>query len=151
MTETMTDTQNSCIFCNIVAGKAPAYVVEEDDLTMCILDIHPYAKGHCLVIPKRHVPWWHELTDEEHASLFKMAKTVGNRIMERLKPDFVYLYARGTQVPHTHIFLIPTSSGDVLDRFLSSLENFQVSLQGLAEFRSPSEMEDAARILRKTD
>lgn len=142
-------TKKSCIFCDIVAGRAPAHIIEEDALTLCILDIHPYTRGHCLVIPRRHVPWWHEMTDEENTALFRMARTIGNRMMETFHPDFVFLYARGRRIPHTHLFLIPTYSGDVLDRFFNALENFQESPQALAKLKDPAEMAEAARILRK--
>ena len=54
-----------CVFCEIVAGNAPAHRIYEDDLSLGILDINPFAEGHSLVIPKRHVPWWHDLTEEE--------------------------------------------------------------------------------------
>ena len=143
--------EKSCAFCDIVAGKAPAHIIDQDDLSMCILDIHPYTKGHCLVISKRHVPWWHELTDEENASLFKLSKTVANRMMDKFNPDFVFLYARGRRIPHTHLFLIPTFSGDVLDRFFNALENFQESPQMLAKLKEPATMADAAQLLRETD
>lgn len=36
-------------------------------------------------------------------------------------------YVRGRRIPHTHLFLIPTYSGDVLDRFFNALEHFQES------------------------
>jgi histidine triad (HIT) family protein len=138
----------SCVFCDIVAGKAPAHIIDQDDLSMCILDIHPYTKGHCLVISKRHVPWWHELTDEENASLFKLSKTMANRMMDKLNPDFVFLYARGRRIPHTHLFLIPTYSDDVLDLFFNALENFQESPQMLAKLRGPDSMAEAAELLK---
>jgi histidine triad (HIT) family protein len=115
---------------------------------MCILDIHPYTKGHCLVISKRHVPWWHELTDEENASLFKMAQNIAKRMMGKFNPDFVFLYARGRRIPHTHLFLIPTYSGDVLDRFFNALENFQESPQMLAKLQEPAAMAEAADLLK---
>jgi len=140
--------KTDCVFCDIIAGKAPAHIIDEDDLSMCILDIHPYTKGHCLVISKRHVPWWHELTDEESTGLFKMAKNVANRIMEKFEPDFVFLYARGRRIPHTHLFLIPTFSGDVLDRFFNALENFQESPQALTKLRKPASMAEAAKLLK---
>ena len=143
--------EKNCVFCDIVAGKAPAHIIDQDDLSMCILDIHPYTKGHCLVISKRHVPWWHELTDEENASRFKLSKTVANRMMDKFNPDFVFLYARGRRIPHTHLFLIPTFSGDVLDRFFNALENFQESPQMLAKLKEPAAMAEALQILRKTD
>ena len=136
-----------CVFCDIVEGKAEAYKIYEDELSMCILDTHPYTKGHCLVISKRHVQWWHELSDEENASLFKMAKVIANRMMEKFHPEFIFLYARGKRIPHTHIFLIPTYSGDVLDRFFNALENFQESPQDLVKLKEPGSMEEAARLL----
>jgi histidine triad (HIT) family protein len=70
------------------------------------------------------VPWWHELSDEENASLFRVAKIVAEKMMAALKPDFVCMYARGRRIPHTHIFLVPTYSGDVLDLFLGGLLSF---------------------------
>jgi len=139
--------EKSCIFCDIIAGKAEAYKIYEDDLSVCILDIHPYTKGHCLVIAKRHVQWWHELTDEENASIFKMAKIVANRMMDKFHPDFVFLYARGRRISHTHLFLIPTYNGDVLDRFFNALEKFQESPQELANLKEPAAMAEAAKIL----
>jgi histidine triad (HIT) family protein len=140
----------NCVFCDIAAGKAPAHKIDEDDLSLCILDIHPYTKGHCLVISKRHVPWWHELTDEENASLFKMAKTVAGKMMDKFNPDFVFLYARGRRIPHTHLFLIPTFSGDVLDRFFNALENFQESPEMLVKLTEPAAMIAAADLLKST-
>jgi histidine triad (HIT) family protein len=147
----MMNVQHSCVFCDIVAGKAQSYKVQEDELSLCILDIHPYTKGHCLVVSKRHVQWWHELTDEENESLFKMAKTIANRMMDKLNPDFVFLYARGRRIPHTHLFLIPTYSGDVLDRFFNALENFQESPEMLSKLKQPEAMNDALELLQTKD
>jgi histidine triad (HIT) family protein len=139
----------NCVFCNIVAGKATGRVVYENELSMVILDIHPYAEGHCLAIPKRHVQWWHELTSEENASLFEAAQVVAKRMMKKLKPEFVCMYARGRRIPHTHIFLIPTYSGDVLDRFFNALENFQESPEHLAKIKTPEFLDKAMNILKE--
>lgn len=139
----------SCIFCDIVKEKAPCYKIYEDDLSLAILDINPFSKGHCLVIPKRHVPWWHELSMEENASLFMVAKVVAEKMMKILTPDFVCMYARGRRIPHTHIFLVPTHSGDLLDRFFNALELFQESPPALATLRERSSMERIAEDLRK--
>jgi histidine triad (HIT) family protein len=142
------DSQKCCIFCDIVAGKATSYKIYEDDLSLCILDINPWAKGHCLVIPKRHVPWWHELTEEENASLFRAAKIVAGKMMKSLDPDFVCMYARGRRIPHTHIFLVPTYKGDVLDRFFNALEMFQESPPELTALRDQRSMEEVAESLK---
>jgi histidine triad (HIT) family protein len=140
----MSDSERGCIFCEIVAGRAPAHVVAEDDLSLCLLDINPFTEGHCLVVSKRHVPWWHDLSEVEVTSLFRMAKRVANRLQASYEPDFVCLYARGRRVPHTHVFLVPTTGGDVLDGFFNALERFQESPERLAELRE-SERLAAAR------
>jgi histidine triad (HIT) family protein len=145
------DTKNGCIFCDIIKEKAPCHKIYEDELSLAILDINPFSKGHCLVIPKRHVPWWHELSLDENASLFGVAKVVADKMMKSLAPDFVCMYARGRRISHTHIFLVPTYSGDVLDRFFNALELFQESPQKLTVLREKNSMEEVAKLLRKTD
>ncbi|MDD2756860.1 MAG: HIT family protein [Methanothrix sp.] len=140
--------KNGCIFCDIIEGIAPGSRIYEDELSLAILDINPFSKGHCLVIPKRHVPWWHELTLEENASLFRVAQIVAEKMMATLKPDFVCMYARGRRIPHTHIFLVPTYQGDVLDRFFNALELFQESPPMLAALREEKSMDEVAKRLR---
>jgi histidine triad (HIT) family protein len=143
--------KKTCIFCDIVAERAPSHKIYEDDLTLCILDINPFSNGHCLVIPKRHVPWWHELTAQENASLFNVAGIVARKMMNSLSPDFVCMYVRGRRIPHTHIFLVPTYSGDVLDRFFNALEIFQESPPELAALREERSMKDTADLIRKAE
>jgi histidine triad (HIT) family protein len=142
--------KGQCIFCDILAGKAEAYKVYEDDSSVCILDIHPYTKGHCLVIPKRHVPWWHELNDKETESLFRVARICANKMMKALAPDFVFMYARGRRIAHTHIFLIPTFKDDILDRFFHALEKVQESSQNLALLKDREKMIEAMELLKGT-
>lgn len=139
--------ESACIFCDIVAGKAPAYRVFENEHALVILDIQPFTSGHCLVLSKRHVVFWHELTEAESAGLFAAAHVVANRMMKEYTPGFVCMYARGRRVPHTHVFLLPTYSGDVLDRFFNALEGFQESPSALADLKSPAAMAAAARRL----
>ena len=33
--------EEKCVICDIVAGRAPDHIVHEDDLSLCLLDIHP--------------------------------------------------------------------------------------------------------------
>jgi len=139
---------DDCAFCEIVAGRGPARVVEEDDLSLCLLDINPFTEGHCLVVSKRHVPWWHDLNEEEVVSLFRMAKRVADRLGTVYTPDFVCLYARGRRIPHTHVFLVPTSKGDILDGFFNALERFQESPEVLSELRTGASLEAAAAKIR---
>ena len=144
-------TEQRCVFCEIVAGNAPAHRIYEDELSLGILDINPFAEGHSLVIPKRHVPWWHDLTEEETESLFRAARIIAKKLMEAFSPEFVCLYARGRRIPHTHIFLIPTKSGDFLDRIFNNLEKVQESAVELAKLRDPVALAAAALKLNDTE
>jgi len=68
--------------------------------------------------------------------------------MKTLKPDFVCMYVRGRRIPHTHVFLVPTYSGDVLDKFFNALEVFQESPPKLTALRERVSMEEIAETLR---
>ena len=125
----------SCAFCEILAGKQKAHKIYENKDSLVILDVNPLARGHCLAISKRHVQWWHDLEEPEISSPFIAAKIAAEKIMKVYKPDFVMMYARGRRIPHVHIFLIPTSKGDAIDRFLNTLEGFQESVTELAEVK----------------
>ena len=72
-------------------------------------------------------------------------------MMKTYNPDFVFIYARGRRIPHTHLFLIPTYSGDVLDRFFNALENFQESPSQLAALKDPELMAQAAKELSEAE
>jgi histidine triad (HIT) family protein len=138
-----------CIFCQIAAGKAPARKVEENDLALAILDINPFSDGHCLVVPRRHVAWWHQMSEAENESVFKLARSVSRKMMKAFHPDFVMMYARGRRIPHTHVFLVPTSQGDLTDRFFNALELMQESPPALVRLRDRRRMDAALRALRR--
>jgi histidine triad (HIT) family protein len=142
------DAGAGCIFCDIIEGRAEGHLVYEDDFCIGILDINPFSRGHCLVIPRRHVPWWHDMTDEETAAVFKAAKLISARIMSAFHPDFVCMYARGRRIPHTHIFLVPIYRGDVLDRFFNALEGFQEAPSKLVGLKCDGSMKETAEALK---
>ena len=137
--------ENSCVFCNIVAGKSPAHILFENDLSMVILDINPLAEGHSLAIPKRHVPWWNEMTAEETTSLFSLSRSTADKMMEVFKPDFVGLYIRGRHVSHVHVHLVPTHKDDIIDTFFNAIEDYQYSEKNLNRLKSVESLEEIAR------
>jgi len=138
-----------CIFCEIVAGRAPAHRIDENERALAILDTQPFAEGHVLVLSKRHEPWWDDLTEAEAADLFALAHRAARRMRGRLAPELVTLYARGRRIPHTHLFLVPTRSGDVLDRHFNELEKIQERSPELETLRSAEARGRAARRLRR--
>jgi histidine triad (HIT) family protein len=99
-----------CLFCEIVAGRAPAHKVYEDKDTLAFLDLFPITRGHTLVIPKRHVDRLTELREEEYEDLFRTVVNVCRRI-ERLTPDYNVAVNQGKLagqiVFHLHFHMIP--------------------------------------------
>jgi histidine triad (HIT) family protein len=89
------------------------------------------------------------LREDEVTSLFRLAKRLANQLEEALDADFVCIYARGRRIPQTHIFLVPTSTGDLLDGFLNALERFQVLPRELAALKDNARMAEAAAKIRR--
>lgn len=50
----MTDSDASCLFCQIVTGDIPATVVHQTDRVVAFRDVNPQAPVHVLVVPREH-------------------------------------------------------------------------------------------------
>jgi histidine triad (HIT) family protein len=108
---------DNCIFCAIVACRAPATIVYEDDHTLAFLDIHPSAPGHTLVIPKVHYENLFELQDGD--GMLQTIAHVARGLRSSLQPDGLNVlqangHAAGQSVFHLHFHLIPRWKGDSL-------------------------------------
>ena len=111
------------IFSKIVAGEIPSYKCAENEQFYAFLDIAPLAKGHTLVIPKREVDYFFDLTDEEIAAMQVFAKHVAEAIKKVLPCRKVGQAVLGLEVPHAHIHLVPMQSeGDL--NFANSKKQF---------------------------
>lgn len=62
-----------CVFCDIAAGRQPATLVYENDLTIAFLDLRQHHPGHTLVIPRRHI---HDVRDLDDATGAAVMTTV---------------------------------------------------------------------------
>ena len=112
----MSDPGN-CIFCAIVAGQAPARVLEENDTTVAFLDIFPITRGHALVIPKRHYQDIRDLPARDLAETAAMAQRVAGVAFTDLGADGVNLFQSNgalafQTVFHFHIHVLPRYQGD---------------------------------------
>ncbi len=102
------------IFSRIVAGEIPSYKCAESERFYAFLDINPLQKGHTLVIPKREVDYFFDLTDEEIAEMQVFAKHVAQAIKQACPCVKVGQAVLGLEVPHAHIHLVPMQSeGDL--------------------------------------
>ncbi len=100
----------TCVFCDIAARKAPAYVVYEDGATLAFLDLFPFTRGHALVIPKRHGARLTDLPFDDQIALVRTLDEVCRRA-ERLAPDYNVALnagaAAGQIIFHVHFHVIP--------------------------------------------
>jgi histidine triad (HIT) family protein len=107
----------SCVFCSIVAGTAPAQLVLEDDETVAFLDIHPACVGHTLVIPRQHYRNLFDIPAETAAAVMRGATRVGALLRQVLEPDGMNLFQASERagfqsVFHFHVHVIPRWHGD---------------------------------------
>lgn len=108
-----------CIFCEIVAQRAAAARIAEDEHTVAFLDLFPVAAGHTLVIPKVHYPNLFEAVPETLTAVMEAARRVARAIRTALRPDGLAVFqlngrAAGQTVFHYHVHLIPRHDGDQL-------------------------------------
>jgi histidine triad (HIT) family protein len=99
--------ESSCIFCQIVAHKAEASVIYEDERIMAFMDIKPVNEGQLLVIPKEHIDHFSDLADELACSVFLKAHHLSRNLRERLQPERVGLVVHGYGVAHAHLIVVP--------------------------------------------
>ena len=87
---------------------------------MLILDGYPVFPGHSLVIPKRHVGSFFDVTVLERAALLALLDRAKERVAEQHRPDGYNIGindgpSAGQTVPHLHIHRIPRYDGDQVD------------------------------------
>jgi histidine triad (HIT) family protein len=109
----------NCIFCKIVAGEAPATIVDEDERTVAFMDIAPGTRGHLLVVPRAHSADLLAIEEEDLRAVADASQRLARRIKERLGADGVNLVnscgaAAWQTVFHFHMHVIPRYTDDPL-------------------------------------
>ena len=111
----MRDPNNPCLFCNIIESG----LAMENELAYASYDTYPVSEMHCLIIPKRHVKNYFEMTNEEVISCNELIKDIKKEV--EFKDPTIKGFNIGTNIGeisgqsilHCHIHLIPRREGDV--------------------------------------
>ena len=106
----------SCPFCTL----SEARIVKSNDYALFIRDGFPISEGHTLIIPKRHVGSFFQVTDNERSSLLELLDYAKSELDVEFKPDGYNIGindgpSAGQTVLHLHIHLIPRYVGDRSD------------------------------------
>ena len=106
---------NDCPFC---LAEKEREIIMSSALSLSFFDGFPVSPGHALIIPRRHVASFFDLTQDERQDMFNMVDDVKRILDDRFHPDGYNLgvnigEAAGQSIFHVHLHLIPRYSGDV--------------------------------------
>lgn len=106
----------SCPFCALPAER----ILILADEALVIRDAFPVSPGHTLVIPRRHIGSFFELSDAERTCVVELLAQAKAELDLSLQPDGFNIgindgAAAGQTVPHLHLHLIPRYRGDAPD------------------------------------
>lgn len=104
----------SCELCS------PTNVVGENDLAYARFDDNSLAAGHVIVVPRRHVADFFDMTAAEQAAVLSLLNEARRIVHAEHKPDGYNVgvnigKAAGQNRMHVHVHLIPRYAGDVPD------------------------------------
>ena len=109
------DPNNPCLFCNAKESGIAA----ENEFAYASYDSYPVSDFHCLIIPKRHVKDYFEMSDEELLACNDLIIKIKNEILAKDKTVKAFNIGTnagkisGQSIMHCHIHLIPRREGDV--------------------------------------
>jgi ATP adenylyltransferase len=113
--------QEDCVFCRILGSGEPddvTYVVWRGHRSFAVLNVFPYASGHLMVMPTRHVGQLEDITDEEAEELWRALSDAVRALKASYHPDGVNVGANlgraaGAGIPdHFHFHAVPRWVGD---------------------------------------
>ena len=119
--ETLISSRNvevDCIICKLLSGELEVSMVHQDHLCSAFMDIQPVNPGHLLVVPNRHAPYLGDLTEEEGAQMFRVARRLAAALRSSgVKCEGVNFFladgeAAGQEVFHVHLHIFLRHVGD---------------------------------------
>jgi ATP adenylyltransferase len=139
---TQASEQTSCVFCDEAAGAlqpADSLLVDTSASAIALLNKYPYASGHFMVAPRRHVARLGELLDDEILEVHRLAVAGLDALTHVYRPDGFNLgwnlgYVAGAGIAdHVHLHVVPRWSGDT--NFMPVLADVKVIPEHLLETR----------------
>jgi ATP adenylyltransferase len=135
------DEIEGCVFCHAAAGPdEELLVVHRGESAFVLLNKFPYASGHLMVAPYRHLGNFGELDDAEALEAHRLAAE-GMAALDRVFSPEGYnagwnlgRVAGAGIVDHVHLHVVPRWSGDT--NFMPVLADVKVLPEHLTETRA---------------
>ncbi len=134
------DDEQGCVFCRASAqGDEQGLVVSRGELAFCLLNRFPYASGHVMVAPFRHVGDLAELTDDEALEIHRSASRALTALRAAMQPQGFNVgwnlgrVAGAGVVDHVHLHVVPRWAGDT--NFMPVLADVKVVPESLEATR----------------
>jgi diadenosine tetraphosphate (Ap4A) HIT family hydrolase len=133
------DDPANCIFCRIAKSGPPSAdngVLWRGRLTLAVLNAYPYASGHLMVLPTRHVGSLGDLTEEEGSDLWSALRRGVSALEAAFHPEGMNVganlgQAAGAGIPrHLHLHAVPRWLGDT--NFMTAVAGVRVLPETLA-------------------
>jgi ATP adenylyltransferase len=124
---------SACVFCRLAESGPPSsenLVVWRGEWSFVVLNAYPYASGHVLVLPQRHVGNLGELSRAESAEVWSATQGAVATLEAAYDPDGLNMGANlgraaGAGIPaHVHLHVVPRWSGDT--NFMTSVAGTRV-------------------------
>ena len=112
----LTEQIRKCPFCPLL----PTSVIAENATCVALRDGYPVSPGHTLIVPRRHVASFFDLTADENRDMMDLVEVVRADLDDRYSPNGYNIglnegTAAGQTVMHVHLHVIPRHEGDVSD------------------------------------
>jgi ATP adenylyltransferase len=135
------DELDGCVFCVAAAGPdEELLVVHRGESAFVLLNRFPYASGHVMVAPYRHVGEFGRLEDSEALETHRLAAEAMTALATVFSPDGHNVgwnlgrVAGAGIVDHVHLHVVPRWSGDT--NFMPVLADVKVLPEHLTETRT---------------
>jgi ATP adenylyltransferase len=112
-------------------------VIARDRTCFALLNKYPYTGGHLMVVPYKHTPDLHGLTDEELGDMMKLVRRCQDAISAVMKPQGFNIGINLGRIAgagiegHLHVHIVPRWSGDT--NFMPVIANTTVLPEALTD------------------
>ena len=130
-----------CVFCAAVSAgdDVAARIVDRGNTCFTLLNAYPYASGHVMVVPYRHVAGLDELEDAEQLDVFRLSRRAVAALESVMHPHGFNIglnlgeAAGAGFADHLHLHVVPRWRGDT--NFMPVLAGTRVVSQALEATR----------------